>query len=374
MTTLLNDPHSGVDWYPEPHLSADVKVRGGLQNVESAFRHKNCKRVSGTSQPFLNLTCLNCASIPRLHDFRMRVLREKVSLIKRGHHSSTGGIRLGYLSISEISGQSRILLQKFRVMKLQCWNARTRIVQLKAKRPTLCESAENASSDINLIKFCNNIISAHRIGAFGGKDVLWDFLKDLAANLNRKKSGNRYSENTKSFAQAMRIYGGRRLCDLFALDFTGPSFDSIRRESRKGVLFVFGEHEEIFQSIASIYIDAKAAHGLSRPIPVILAEDETKVKSHVFWEAWSDTLVGFCGLIENHNCVTTYKPVVGVAEVGYNKVLQSFRQDKVGSFARVIVVNPLHEKLPRLVLVACCTCGCFDSTWVRAQWNKIDEL
>jgi len=29
--------------------------------------------------------------------------------------------------------------------------------------------------------------------------------------------------------------------------------------------------------------------------------------------------------------------------------------------------NPLHVKLPRLVLAVSCTCNCFDSMWVRNQ-------
>lgn len=95
---------------------------------------------------------------------------------------------------------------------------------------------------------------------------MWDFLKDVAPDLNKKDSGNRYSENTKCFGQTMRIYG--QLCDLFAFNFARPSFDSIRRESRKGVIFVGGEHADIFKSIAKIYRDAKAAHGISNPIPI----------------------------------------------------------------------------------------------------------
>ncbi len=67
----------------------------------------------------------------------------------------------------------------------------------------------------------------------------------------------------------MQIYGGRRLCDLFSLNFAGPSFDSIRRESRKGVAFVAGEHVDIFKYLASVYIDAKATHGISGPIPIV---------------------------------------------------------------------------------------------------------
>jgi hypothetical protein len=37
--------------------------------------------------------------------------------------------------------------------------------------------------------FCNNILSTHCTNAFGGKLALWDFMKDVARNLNRKKEG-----------------------------------------------------------------------------------------------------------------------------------------------------------------------------------------
>jgi len=72
--------------------------------------------------------------------------------------------------------------------------------------------------------------------------------------------------------------------------------------------------------------------------------------------------------------VSGFKEVVGNGEAGYNNIVDAFRTDKIGGFARVLVVNPLHEKLPRLVLVVTCTCNCFDSGWVRKQWCTIDEL
>jgi hypothetical protein len=34
------------------------------------------------------------------------------------------------------------------------------------------------------VSFCNNMLSAHHTNAFGGKPTLWDFLKDVAINLN----------------------------------------------------------------------------------------------------------------------------------------------------------------------------------------------
>jgi len=80
--------------------------------------------------------------------------------------------------------------------------------------------------------------------------------------------------------------------------------------------------------------------------------------------------LNLCGPIESHACITDYKLTIEVCEVGYNKMVDSFRMDTVGGFARVIVVSPLHEKFPQLVLVACYTCNCFYSSWIRVQTGK----
>jgi hypothetical protein len=264
--------------------------------------------------------------------------------------------------------------KQLKIERLHHRAAKLRITQLKVKRPTLKESAIATSNEHNLYKFCGDILSAHRSGAFGGRPALWDFMRDVAANLNRRKEGFRFSENSKALAQAMKVYGGRRMCDLFALNYSGPSYSTIKRDNKKGIQHVSGEHGEIFAAVAEIYKDAKAAHGITGPIPVILAEDETKVRSRVSYEQRFDTLAGFCGPKDNHMCVSDYKPNVGIGEDGYNKILNCFRSDKVGGFARVVMVSPLHDKLPRLVLCVSCTCNCFNSQWIKDQWDRIDQL
>lgn len=80
-----------------------------------------------------------------------------------------------------------------------------------------------------------------------------------------------------------------------------------------------GSTLKFFSSIASIYIDTKAMHGIFGPIPIILVEDETKVQGRVSWEAKSHTMLGFCGPKESHTCTTNYRPHVGDGDVGYNK-------------------------------------------------------
>ena len=110
------------------------------------------------------------------------------------------------------------------------------------------------------------------------------------------------------------------------------------------------EPEEFFAAIAEIYKDAKVAHGIIEPNSDIQVEDETKVISRVFYEQRFDILAGFCGPKDNHMCVSSYKSIVDIGEDGYNKILHCILYDKVGGFAMVVMVSPVHDKLPRLGL------------------------
>jgi len=85
-------------------------------------------------------------------------------------------------------------------------------------------------------------------------------------------------------------------------------------------------------------------------------------------------LASFCGPTTDHVCISNFKLVIGSRKDEYNMILESFKDNKIGGFARIIVVNPMHDKLPHLVLVATCTCNCFDSAWMRQQWGIIDTL
>ena len=368
---LLNDPKPGGVWVTEPITSADFIFNNKKMVVSGCFRHISCKRLSLTGEPFPNLMCANCEGIVHATDFRLRVYREGRALVKRGARNTYIGRRVDYLSSQELATHSDALAKKYREEKSLHWLMKSRVPQLKMRQRGLKLSAVESFNRKDVLSFCNNILAAHRTNAFGGKPALWDFLRDVATNLNRVRQGHRFSKNSKYFAQAMKIYGGRRMCDLFALNFGGPSYDSIKRTNKMGVQFIAGEHASLFAAVANIYREAKSAHGVQGQVPIILAEDETKVKTRISWEARSDGLVGFCGSKEDHICVSSFKPVVGNGESGYDAIVDSFRSNKKGSFARV---NPLHDKLPRLVLVVSCTCNCFDAEWVRNQWNCIDAL
>ena len=279
--SLLFDPHPGKLWYPEPHFEACFSVEGDVTIVKGAFRHRSYRRVSEFAKPFPNFTCDTCQTIVSECDFRSGVIREERAVEKRGCRGTALDRRVGYLSVFELSVHSRLLTKKLKTEQMQHWSAKARIAQLKVSRPTLRKSAKRATAEHNVYKFCTDILLAHRTGAMGGKPALWDFLKNVANNLNHKKQGARWSRNSLAFSQAMKMYGGRRMCDLFSLNFASPNYSSTKRVNQKGDQFVPGEHIDIFWSVAQIYKEAKEAHGIQGLVHVILPEDETKVKGRV---------------------------------------------------------------------------------------------
>lgn len=359
---------------PEPCTTIEFRCSRDLVIVQGCFRHTRCSKMSSSDFPLTNFMCFECSRIPQKDDFRKRVIRESASVEKRGTRYAIRGRRIDYLGHHELALHGRVVARKLKFERALLWQTKTQVVQLKrAHRSLKLNATENFICE-EVFAFYNNILSTHRTNAFGGKPALWDFLRDVAANLNWSKQGYRFSTNTKSFAQAMKIYRDRRMCDLFSLNYAAPSYNTIKCENKKVTRFVAGEHAILFRNVAKIYKDALEAHGILGPIPIIVAEDETKLMSRVACESQFDTLVGFKGIKEGHCCMSAFKPVVGGKHSGYEKIVDAFQNFKVGSFVRVIMVNLLHKKLPRLVLVVCCTCNCFDSQWVKKQWTVIDKL
>ena len=89
------------------------------------------------------------------------------------------------------------------------------------------------------------------------------------------------------------------MCDLFALNYSGPIYNTIKRDNKKCIQHVSGEHGETFAIVAKILKDAKVAHNIIGPTLVILAEDDTKVKSKVsneriFWILWTQRQPHVC--------------------------------------------------------------------------------
>jgi hypothetical protein len=116
---------------------------------------------------------------------------------------------------------------------------RARFGQLKMDTHGLRLNVEENFNRNYVLSFYNNILAARRINAFRGKPTLWDFLQDVSNNLNCKKQGHRFSKNTKSFGQAMKVYGGVA-CVTYFLSILGPLLLVLSKGTTKGVSAVNG--------------------------------------------------------------------------------------------------------------------------------------
>jgi hypothetical protein len=169
---MLQDPSPGSKWTPEPYTEATVQNMGTPRMINGTFRHKECARVSTSDEPFTDLTCCLCARIPQEMAFRMRVLREDSALEKRGARNTGTGRRLGYLSVVELASHSRIISKKYRAERAFYAEQKCRVAQFKMYKPLLKELRGTDDATHDVLRFCTNIVRAHRVGDFSGRPAL----------------------------------------------------------------------------------------------------------------------------------------------------------------------------------------------------------
>ena len=210
-------------------------------------------------------------------------MREELHLKKKGTKPSAGGKRLGFQYSKHRAYEVRLAKQNLCKMKAL-------VCQLKIIRPMLREAAAECGNWADVLKRCNNIILAHKTKALGGHATFWDFLVDFGNN----KIRSRYNTNIVAFPQTVKLY------DLFSLNLSGSSLSTVKLPNKNGVQFVGRFRPKIFTAMVSIYKNVIEAYGWVWPIPIFMAEDETKIKTRVSWESRSDTLTWFCRRMDVH--------------------------------------------------------------------------
>ena len=63
--------------------------------------------------------------------------------------------------------------------------------------------------------------------------------------------------------------------------------------------------------------------------------------------------------------------IVGEGAASYEIITDAFKNCVIGHYARVIIANPLHEKLSHLAMVFHPTCNRFDANFVHRQSEKV---
>jgi len=71
---------------------------------------------------------------------------------------------------------------------------------------------------------------------------------------------------------------------MFSVNYFGPHFSIGKRDHKKKVQFILGEHLDFFSNVAKIYRKVEQALGITGLVPKIFTENETKVKGQIAYE------------------------------------------------------------------------------------------
>ena len=118
--------------------------------------------------------------------------------------------------------------------------------------------------------------------------------------------------------------------------------------------------------------NAISSLNINGPLVAELSEDETSLLTY---SQKSDELLGSCGESgENHVCTQSFSSIAGNGEKGYDHIVNAFQILVVPTYAKVIILNILHPKLPKLPILLMPTCNKFDNAFIRRQWSEIFEI
>lgn len=125
--------------------------------------------------------------------------------------------RLDYLTQIELKIAARISNASKGSTMWAFWWEKTKVAILSIRMRFLKEKFFESTKRIDAFKYCKNVYEAHKQGKLQGKDVVWDFVKDIFHNLMHPKARRRYSTLTKSLYEMIKIWGGPRLHSFIIL-------------------------------------------------------------------------------------------------------------------------------------------------------------
>ena len=105
-----------------------------------------------------------------------------------------------------------------------------------------------------------------------------------------------------------------------------------------------------------------------RHIYVELSEDETGILPKIEYWREKDSILGSCGYREvGHKCNDHFHPIIGDS---WDRLVEIMRKAIPSSYLRTIMVNPLCDWLPAMVVFTNATCNKFDHVpHVSSQWK-----
>lgn len=258
--------------------------------------------------------------------------------------------------------------------------ANLNIAAIKAGKVTLEEKLEAAVTELNSVPKVAKVLGrAFDLGYLENRPQLLAFLSDLGRNAvsvqshGGKAQGKRYEKSTKLIFEMILKHGGPQAHEFVRVNLEGPVLNTTRAVFRKEAFTAYGAlGDDVFKSLHDVLLGHKKRLGITGPIPFEVAEDETGVIRLATFNRRTDGIDGFCGSKtgnpKDHVCSFD----LGVVSAStFESITEAFETLKVGTHARLLVLNPLVSGMPRMPLALLSTCMKFNAPLVLDQWLRI---
>ena len=377
---ILQYQHGAVDnnklsWYSEPLKSVNVNGETLVGTFRSVDCHETVLADSNT------LTCRECAGIPKCLSFRKRLHRAHARCVDSPSAGPTAPshtkTRNEYLSREELLAKSASQAVQIANLRQEMWYLSSKEAKWHNRARTVDEKLKEYTNRKNKHAVSYAMREAEVTGAIEQTGFLTKFLKNVAQNSIReaegRMTGKRYDEAVQLLYEVLLIMGGPRIAEFVRVNFFGPSLTSMYLWRQKKLHHILGKGTiDDLMRIAHLMKPLVETH---KKCPWMLAEDETAIVRMVTYDQRTDRLLGFCGPGQNHDHCDPYFIVeIGDGEDGYLNVEAAFQNNRVGCYARAIILNPLNRNYPRIPIVVHPTCNRFNSEFVDNQQREIAAL
>ena len=373
--TKPGEDNGEVSWYPEPHNSStSVLSDGTVQKTVGTFRSSRCSRV-GDAGTFLNNTCDACSKIPRLKSFKKRLLLRSGRTGEGREERDTTHVRTDFLSTTEMKEKLTMQRKALQDKESELFFLKSKTLRTKIRLRTVTEKLGEFAKLGSMKSICHQLQKADDEGLLNNRTVFKGILESVSRNLHVMKNGKRYRVGFKLFLEIILTWGGPRLATFVAKNLCGPEIHTIYRWRTENLVTIeLGISNKTFERVAALYKELMSRHSIPM-VPVLAAEDETAIVSKIMYAEDKDELLGFCGVAgTEHKCMDKFQVIVGEGEEGFHCIVNAFKDYKIGTHARAIILNPLHPDLPRVPVLIMPTFNCFDHSFVYHQWQEIERL
>jgi hypothetical protein len=355
-----------------------VILNGEYKEINGTVKSAGCMQQSFDGSPLFRNQCSACVALKNDPAF--------VARIKTAQRAPSKYCRLSALSRSQleqrateqarqISALTKVSIRREERRDLDAERAR---LPVPVQRVVDGLSAANFDPDVDL----------------GDQGAVVDVIQSAVSNMRAKGlQGRRHKEHDRALQmyEVLLYRGGPRIMKFLATNLYGPMTSAtVHGPLGKVPVYKAGlaGSREVMPALVRLFKDTMKPLGIPLgQVPFELSEDETNIKPEVSWNPITDELEGFCGRLgecpepnkckcdlEHHRCEDNFRVSVGPANTAFDAIVHWFEVCRVGSYARVIMINPLHPHLPKVPVFISCTCNRFSHVDVQFQWDALDAL